>query len=216
MGGGILPHSFLYFREKQMKFSIWHLACAGVCVVSYRRAGYLEAGFGGIYQGLKKYFNELVSLRADVLMEKRCGLPVGTLMVSRISEWDQAYQDLPAELKSEIDKLRPLYGDQLAYAGKFATLPWVKCHLIALRLFQQIAISWAKKHEVGAFVIVVHPNQAKHYQAYGGRILTEMANMNGLLNAPGVIMVVDLTSERISRGIARARRTSQRWARSQA
>lgn len=159
--------------------------CSVIVFITYTVMGYYRPYH--LLSAVWAFFSEKRKLNGQVLAVKWCGIPLGTLMVSKDQGWlpiDVAFPKLAPELREK-------YGKRWVYYGKFGVIPWLQGGMVGHRLLEQAVFVWSEANGVDVAVMMVHPKHVRKYAKYGAVELARTGGTKGLEKAPAVLMVLD-------------------------
>lgn len=149
-----------------------------------KHTGFLEETFF-FWRFLVFYWKLLTIVSSLLVATDEEGHIQGMLSVSIFKKWRTPFG---RSFKAQISSIQKSH-NRLVYVGSFATSHDVSCTKTALRL-----ISTIKKVSLNlnadACICIVNPKHVDVYKKFGFRTVAETSCMQGLRNAPGVLMLI--------------------------
>lgn len=161
---------------------------------AYLRQGYYRPD--GKAKAVAAYLEEYEALQATVLEERdSSGELIGTVMCSAtgVTAADKIFPEKMADARRKFKKV--------GYVCKFAVDPALQGEEVGLLLLAQVVMTWAPNEDLDALTLIVNPAHKNFYCSIGGEEAGYTAGYDGLEKAPGVLVVIDLSTAqaRISR-----------------
>lgn len=163
----------------------------------YASRDYYQYTFNGVLTALSDYFTERAAIVAKVVFVEHADELVGTLMYSC-----QPGNKADTEFPEIMQNVRSAHA-KVGYIGKFATNPAVKSDVVC-RLLLSTGLRKLAEEGCTAIVMIVNPAHQGFYRALGAEVLGEIGETPGLEKAPGVLLVLDLRTEKTQRRITRS------------